>query len=96
MTTEATGTQHDLTDIEFRNDMTVDLIRSQAADENVVWAARVSTAGDLTLDSLADDPTRSEGLIRYLLRSKHGTPFEHNSMIFFIPDLFEYVNLTKK
>ncbi|MFT6564531.1 MAG: thymidylate synthase (FAD) [Actinomycetes bacterium] len=84
MTTEATGTQHDLTDIEFRNDMTVDLIRSQAADENVVWAARVSTAGDLTLDSLADDPTRSEGLIRYLLRSKHGTPFEHNSMIFFI------------
>ena len=70
MTTEAIGTQHELTDIEFRSDMTVDLIRSQAADENVVWAARVSTAGDLTLDSLAEDPTRSEGLIRYLLRSK--------------------------
>ena len=30
------------------------------------------------------DPERSEGLINYLMRDRHGSPFEHNSMTFFI------------
>ena len=29
-------------------------------------------------------PQRSAGLIRYLMRERHGSPFEHNSMTFFV------------
>jgi thymidylate synthase (FAD) len=68
----------------FRSDVTVEAIRSQASDADVVWAARVSTGGELSLEALQQDPARSEGLIRYLMRFRHGTPFEHNSITFFI------------
>lgn len=30
--------------IDFRSDVTVDLVKSAAADSDVLWAARVSTA----------------------------------------------------
>ncbi|MEV6978171.1 FAD-dependent thymidylate synthase [Kitasatospora sp. NPDC093806] len=68
----------------FRSDVTVDLVRSAAADSDVIWAARVSTAGEQSLEALQQDPEKSTGLINYLMRDRHGTPFEHNSMTFFI------------
>ncbi len=71
-------------DVRFRSDMTVDLIKSVASDADVIWAARVSTSGEQSLTSLEEDAERSEGLIRYLVREKHGSPFEHNSFTFFI------------
>jgi len=72
------------TEVRFRSDMTVELIKSVASDADVIWAARVSTAGEQSLDSLQEEAERSEGLIRYLVREKHGSPFEHNSFTFFI------------
>ncbi|WP_371497087.1 FAD-dependent thymidylate synthase [Kitasatospora sp. NBC_00374] len=69
---------------QFRSDVTVDLVRSAAADSDVVWAARVSTAGEQSLEALQQDPEKSAGLINFLMRDRHGTPFEHNSMTFFI------------
>ncbi|MFJ3580614.1 FAD-dependent thymidylate synthase [Streptomyces sp. NPDC090127] len=68
----------------FRSDVTVELVKSSAADSDVLWAARVSTAGEQSLDELQKDPERSRGLINYLMRDRHGSPFEHNSMTFFI------------
>jgi thymidylate synthase ThyX len=68
----------------FRSDVTVELIKHSAADSDVLWAARVSTAGEQSLDELKKDPERSKGLINYLMRDRHGSPFEHNSMTFFI------------
>lgn len=68
----------------FRGDMTVELVKSSAADTDVLWAARVSTAGEQSLEELDKDPERSKGLINYLMRDRHGSPFEHNSMTFFI------------
>ncbi|GAA2752508.1 MULTISPECIES: FAD-dependent thymidylate synthase [Kitasatospora] len=68
----------------FRSDVTVDLVRSAAADSDVIWAARVSTSGEQSLEALQQDPEKSKGLINYLMRDRHGTPFEHNSMTFFI------------
>ena len=44
----------------------------------------VSTAGENSLDEINADPTRSAGLINYLARERHGSPFEHTSMTFFI------------
>ncbi|WP_327069170.1 FAD-dependent thymidylate synthase [Kitasatospora sp. NBC_01250] len=68
----------------FRSDVTVELVRSAATDTDVLWAARVSTKGEQSLESLAQDPAKSTGLINFLMRDRHGTPFEHNSMTFFI------------
>jgi thymidylate synthase (FAD) len=72
------------TDPQFRSDVTVELVRSAAADSDVVWAARVSTAGEQSLEAVHQDPDKSKGLINFLMRDRHGTPFEHNSMTFFI------------
>ena len=68
----------------FRDDVTVELVRSSAQDADVLFAARVSTAGEQSLDELQKDPARSKGLINYLMRDRHGTPFEHNSMTFLV------------
>lgn len=71
----------------FRSDMTVELVRSSASDSDVLFAARVSTQGEQTLESAQDesvDATRSKGLINYLMRDRHGSPFEHNSMTFYV------------
>ncbi|MGW3044755.1 FAD-dependent thymidylate synthase [Kitasatospora sp. NPDC001159] len=68
----------------FRSEVTVELVRSAAADSDVIWAARVSTAGEQSLEALQQDPEKSKGLINFLMRDRHGTPFEHNSMTFFI------------
>jgi thymidylate synthase (FAD) len=53
----------------------------------VLFAARVSTQGEKTLESAQDenlDTSRSKGLINYLMRDRHGSPFEHNSMTFYV------------
>ncbi len=72
------------TAVRFRSDVTVELVKHSAADSDVLWAARVSTAGEQSLEELTKDPERSKGLINYLMRDRHGSPFEHNSMTFFI------------
>lgn len=71
-------------DIEFRSDVTVELVRSSASDADVIFAARVSTVGEQSLEDVNADPERSVGLINYLMRDRHGSPFEHNSMTFFV------------
>ncbi|MFM7355875.1 MAG: FAD-dependent thymidylate synthase, partial [Actinomycetota bacterium] len=71
-------------EIVFRDDVTVELVKSSASDADVIWAARVSTAGENSLEEVNADPGRSTGLINYLARERHGSPFEHTSMTFFI------------
>src|SRR6476469_1451897 len=70
--------------VQFRDDVTVELIKHSASDSDVLWAARVSTAGEQSLEEITKDPERSKGLINFLMRDRHGSPFEHNSMTFFI------------
>lgn len=71
-------------EITFRPDVTVELIKSSACDADVLFAARVSTQGEESLEGVAQDPDRDKGLINYLMRDRHGSPFEHNSMTFFV------------
>ena len=73
-----------MSEIIFRDDVTVELIKSSASDADVIWAARVSTAGETSLDELDKDADKSAGLINYLARERHGSPFEHTSFTFFI------------
>ncbi|TXH42599.1 MAG: FAD-dependent thymidylate synthase [Actinobacteria bacterium] len=70
--------------IEFRSDMTVELVKASASDADVLFAARVSTKGEQSLADVEADASRSAGLINYLMRDRHGSPFEHNSMTFFV------------
>jgi thymidylate synthase (FAD) len=74
-------------EISFRSDVTVELVRANASDADVLFAARVSTQGEQTLEAAQDeslDTSRSKGLINYLMRDRHGSPFEHNSMTFYV------------
>jgi thymidylate synthase (FAD) len=76
-----------VSDILFRSDVTVELVRSSASDSDVLFAARVSTQGEQTLESASagtEASDRDKGLINYLMRDRHGSPFEHNSMTFYV------------
>ncbi|HRY09351.1 MAG: FAD-dependent thymidylate synthase [Actinobacteria bacterium] len=73
-----------MADVEFRSDVTVELVRAAAQDADVLFAARVSTKGEQSLEDVDSDAGRSQGLINYLMRDRHGSPFEHNSMTFFV------------
>ncbi|GIH24124.1 flavin-dependent thymidylate synthase [Acrocarpospora phusangensis] len=70
--------------VKIQSDVTVELVKHSASDSDVLWAARVSTAGEQSLEEVHKDPQRSKGLINFLMRDRHGSPFEHNSMTFFI------------
>jgi thymidylate synthase (FAD) len=76
--------------LQFRSDVTVELVRAGAADADVLFAARVSTLGEQTLESAVAGSAgeaataRDRGLINYLMRDRHGSPFEHNSMTFYV------------
>ena len=72
-------------EIIYRDDVTVELVKASASDADVIWAARVSTAGEQSMEEIGEDPSRSAGLINYLARERHGSPFEHTSMTFLSP-----------
>ncbi len=67
--------------IQTTSEITVDLHSSMGSDASVVQAARVSTVGEECLES---EPGEHAGLINYLMKHRHGTPFEHNSITFFV------------
>jgi thymidylate synthase (FAD) len=76
-------------DLAFRSDMTVELIKHAASDADVICAVRVSTKGEQSLEDISADAERSAGMINYLMRDRHGTPFEHSSMTFYVhPPIF--------
>lgn len=66
--------------IEFRSDVTVELIQSCGNDSVLAAAARVSTIGA----AAAIPDGEKLGLIRFLMRDRHGSPFEHSSMTFMV------------
>lgn len=70
-----------MTEIRNTSEIIVDLHSSMGCDESVVQAARVSTVGEACQES---QPGEHAGLINYLMKHRHGTPFEHNSITFFV------------
>lgn len=72
-----------MTDITMTSDVTVTLVQCVASDHGVVDAAQVSTIGDRVLERRITD-AKISGLINYLMRDRHGSPFEHNSLTFLV------------
>ena len=76
----------------------VQLIDKMGDDNSIVRSARVSVTGEQLADGFPrpdeanDTPfgeldariKRATGLINYLVREKHGSPFEQNSMTFYV------------
>lgn len=71
--------------IVYKSDIDMSVVQSMGGDHMVVAAAKVSTNGTAALEyshpSKADE---NAGLIRYLIKMRHGTPFEHSAITFFI------------
>lgn len=63
----------------MRSDLKAELIQVQATDQMVAQAAWVSTNNDVRL---AAEGKSIDGLINYLARKRHGSPFEHNLFTF--------------
>ena len=61
--------------MEFTSEMNVDLIDYMGSDDRIIQAARVSTLTDLI--DIEDNK-----LIGFLMRERHGSPFEHVVMTF--------------
>lgn len=61
----------------LKHDFDVELVDSMGSDELICKAARVSTLGAASLESV-----ESRGLINFLLGNRHGSPFEHGMMTF--------------
>lgn len=66
--------------VSFRSDILVDLVEVTGSDSTVAAAARVSTRASQRRPA----PERDAGLINYLMRNRHGTPFEHNYLSFYV------------
>lgn len=69
-----------LPNITFRSDMDVSLVDHMGDDLSIVQAARVSTLGSYEEAQKASQGAK--GLINFLMRDRHGTPFEHNALTF--------------
>lgn len=68
----------------FTDELTARLVDWSASDESVVASARVSTQGVRSEEYLATPAEESRGLINFLMRNRHGTPFEHNYFTFLV------------
>lgn len=71
--------------MQFKSTVDVNLVQSMGGDAMVVAAAKVSTTGTDALAYAADDQAEgNSGLINYLVKHRHGTPFEHAAATFFV------------
>jgi thymidylate synthase (FAD) len=68
-------------DIRLTSEIAVRLIDSMGGDGRIVAAARASTQGAASADTPDDE---AAGLINYLMKHRHGTPFEHGALTAYI------------
>ncbi len=78
-----------MTEMNFTSDLIALPLKTCAEDLDVVAAAQISTKGDAVLEDYLDTDgapmtaDRFTGLVNFLMKNRHGTPFEHNYFRFF-------------
>lgn len=70
-----------MTDIQLLEDVTVKVIDVMGTDDSVIQAAQVSVTGENEV-GMTDE--RRAGLINYLMKSRHGSPFEQAELKFYV------------
>lgn len=78
----------EVSEVKFRDDMTVKLQDHMGSDMAVIQAMLVSTEGENTLEELyeaeQDSGKSAYGRINFLMKNRHGTPFEHNALKWYV------------
>ena len=72
-----------MTNIIFRHDVIARNVDHMGGDESIIQAMLVSSDKDHLVEEMKDIP-KTEGRIRFLMRKKHGTPFEHNAITCYV------------
>ena len=70
-------------DLTFRTDMTVRLRKSCAEDADVIEAMLVSSEDADVVEAMLEEKT-TYGRINFLMKNRHGTPFEHTFFKFYM------------
>ena len=70
--------------VNFSSDVQVELVKHSASDQDVAFAARVSTQGERSSGYPETDEKKLSGLIGFLMRDRHGSPFEHSVFTFYV------------
>src|SRR5689334_5669098 len=81
-----------MTSIELIDHSTVTLVKHNASDDDVCHAAWVSNFGgdhakrplEFDMEAVEEWEKRTGGLINFLYRERHMSPFEHGSFTFFV------------
>ncbi len=72
-------------EIQLKSDIEVNMVQCMGGDHMVVAAARVCVAGeDCLVYAKPEAGKENAGLINYLIKHRHGTPFEHSAMSFYV------------
>lgn len=64
--------------IKTSSEITVKLVRAMASDDSVIQAAQVSAKGE------NNPETAPQRFIDALMKGKHGSPFEHNAITYYV------------
>lgn len=71
--------------MQFKSTIDVTLIQDMGGDFMIVAAAKVSTSGPEALQfAQPGSEEGNAGLINYLMKHRHGTPFEHSALTLFV------------
>lgn len=70
--------------IELKSDVDVRLIDKMGGDARIASAAWVATSAEDGLRRVEESPGDVPGVINYLIKHRHGTPFEHSTLQFFV------------
>lgn len=73
-----------MSDIRFTSEITVRTIQQCGSDCTIAGAAWVSTTGSEAATKAAEDPAKVSGLLNYLMKHRHGSPFEHGLLTLYV------------
>lgn len=70
--------------MKLTSEITVRLIDHMGDDARLAMAAWVSTSAEDGMRRAVEKPDDVKGVLSYLMKHRHGTPFEHGTMTFFV------------
>ncbi len=68
--------------MQFKSDIDVNVIDTMGDDARLAAAAWVSTSAEEGLRRAVENPGDVKGVLNYLIKHRHGTPFEHSCITF--------------
>lgn len=70
--------------MKFTSEITVKEIQHMGSDMAIAAAAWVSTSAEAGYQRAVDKPDDVKGVINYLVKNRHGTPFEHGAITLYV------------